>query len=367
MNQTDFHFQPRDYEEAEEAVNTTIPTIAMALYCIISVIGVIGNSLTIISILINKKLKSIPNVYIGNLAAADFVVCAVIAPFSAYLLTIDHTTIPSQVCTFIGALNIGLLGKTMFGLAAIAVNRYILLVRGSELYTRLYSRKNVALSVVVLWTMPVMLVLPALLGFGQFGYNSLMGTCIFISHDSLTYIYVQTMLHGVCVGPCTVITLFCYISIIIHFRRTQNRLKMSARKCSAGNNYSKSSSTGVDYVTQDSSKVEDYELSSSGPSNNNSSSTVHIHTAKRNRASRRIVTNLCTVFVVFLCCWLPIVTIFTIDYHSKLPASVYHIFFAVAVTNSCLNVFIYAGMNRAFRRTYCRLLTCRHNKVNSAF
>jgi len=24
-------------------------------------------------------------------------------------------------------------------------------------------------------------------------------------------------------------------------------------------------------------------------------------------------------------------------------------------------------MNRAFRRTYCRLLTCRHNKVNSAF
>jgi len=366
MNQTDFDFQPRDYEEAEKAVNTTIPTIA--LYCIISVVGVIGNSLTIISILVSKKLKSIQNVYIGNLAAADFVVCAVIAPFSAYLLTIDHNTIPSQVCTFIGALNIGLLGKTMFGLAAIAVNRYILLVRGRKLYTRLYSRKNVALNVVILWTMPVMLVLPpALLGFGQFGYNSLMGTCIFISHDSLTYIYVQTMLHGMCVGPCTVIILFCHISIIIHFRRIQNTLKISARKCSAGNNYLKSSSTGIDYVTQNSPKVEDYELSSSGPRNNNSSSTVHIHMAKRNRVSCRIVTNLCTVFVVFLCCWLPIVTIFTIGYHSKLPASVYHIFFAVAVTNSCLNVFIYAGMNRDIRRTYCTLLTCRHNKVNFAF
>lgn len=355
---------------AEDLVDSTISTMIMAVYCIISVVGICGNTLTVLSILLNKKLKSIPNVYIGNLAIADFIVCLVIAPFSAYVLAVDLSVIPTNVCKFIGALNVGLLAKTMFGLAAIAINRYVLLVKGSQLYTRVYTRRNVIVSVIFLWTLPVCLVIPALLGFGEFGYNSKMGTCIFIAHDSTTYIYVQALLHGVCVGPCASAALFCYISIIIHFRRTQHRLQLSAKTTNSFQQLhpTKANAASVDYVTQDSSKVEDYELSSSGPSNNNSStSSTHTQAAKRSRASRRVVTNLCTVFIVFLCCWLPVVSVFTIDYYNLAPATVYHIFLTLAVSNSCLNVFIYAGMNRVFRRTYSRLLSCQFSKVNSTF
>ena len=346
--------------------DSTIATIVFVLYCLVSAVGICGNALTILSILLNRKLKSIPNVYIGNLATADFIVCSVIAPFSAYVLTVDKSTITTQACTFIGALNIALLANTMFSLAAIAVNRYILLVKGSRLYTKIYTRRNVIISVILLWIIPVALVLPALLGFGSFGYNRLMGTCIFISHDMNTYIYVESILHGVCVGPSIVITVFCYVSIIIHFRRTQNRLKLTMnKKIQTPLTPSKTSSTGVEYRAEDSCKVEEYELSSSGPSNNNSASQTHA--AKRTRASRRIVANLCTVFLVFICCWLPIVSVFTIDYYSTFPSSVYQVFFAIAVSNSCLNVFIYAGMNKVFRKTYYRLLCCRYNKINYSF
>ena len=345
--------------------DSTVITIVFVLYCLVSVVGICGNALTILSILLNKKLKSIPNVYIGNLATADFIVCSVIAPFSAYVLIADKMSLKSHICTFIGALNVALLGNTMFNLAAIAVNRYILLVRGSRLYRKLYTRRNVILSVITLWVMPVIMVLPALSGFGSFGYNRLMGTCIFISHDKITYIYVQSILHGICVGPSIGITVFCYVRIIIHFRRTQNRLKMSVnKKMQTPVVNSKVNSTTLEYRADDSSKVEEYEISSSGPSNNNS---VQTPAAKRTRASRRVVANLCTVFVVFICCWSPVVTIFTVDYYRVFPAAVYQIFLVIAVANSCLNVFIYAGMNRVFRKTYIRLLRCRLNKINSSF
>ncbi|XP_067938560.1 G-protein coupled receptor moody-like [Watersipora subatra] len=354
-----------DYHVTEK-VDTSITSVVLVLYCIVSVVGVCGNTLTILSILLNKKLKSIPNVYIGNLAIADSIVCAVIAPFSAIVLSSTSQEISSNVCIFIGALNAAMLGSTMFNLAAIAVNRYVLVVKGSSLYTKLYTRRRVIISIVILWLLPVLLVLPGLLGLGRFGYNTKMGTCIFISYDKMTYIYVQGILHGVCVAPSIFITVFSYVSIIIYFRKAQNRLKMSAKKSShTPTTGTKTDSTGVEYTPQDSCKVEDYELSSSGPSNNNSAS--HIQAAKRNRASRRVVMNLCTVFIAFICCWMPVVSIYTIDFHSVLPASVYHILYIIAVSNSCLNVFIYAGMNRIFRRTYSQILTCRFSQVDSTF
>ena len=376
-----YHLKDLRRYVVEDSVDDIIKTFLIIMYSAISVVGIFGNLLTILSILLNKKLRSIPNVYICNLAFADLIVCAVISTFSAYLLTVDPLRVSAITCQFIGALTTALLGKTLLGLTAIAVNRYILLVKGSQLYTRVYTRRSVIVSVITLWTMAAVLISPALLGFGQYGYNTKMGTCIFLAHDRMTYIFVQAILHGMIVGPCIIVTLYCYIRIIIYFRQTQHRLKMSRKNpkaiipspnASSKTNSSNGSHSSSEYTatTDNSTKVEDYELSSTGPSNNNSSGSPghqQYHAAKRNRASRRVVANLCTVFIVFLLCWSPIVGIFTIDYYNKYPAAVYHIFFCIAVCNSCMNVFIYAGMNRAFRRTYTQLLTFQCHRINSAF
>ena len=359
------------YPIREVYVSDTIKTISMSIFCVVAVIGIVGNLLTIISIILNKRLKSIPNVYICNLAIADLIVCAVIAPFSAYMFTVDPSSVSPQICTFIGALTAGLLGKTMFGLTAIAVNRFILLVKGGKIYNKIYSRYSVTVSVCLLWILPVLIILPGLFGFGQFGYNSMLGACIFISHDLMTYIYVQTILHGVCVGPCVIITTLCYAFIIVHFRKTQRRIRESVYQpplsdCNAAKVKDTEQCSGSNHTDEKNKAYED-DASSSGPSNNNSSRISHNRIRKRTKASRRVVMNLCTVFTVFLFCWLLIVSIFTIDIHNQLPASVSHIFYSIAVSNSCLNVFIYAGMNSAFRSSYVNILTFRFHRINSTF
>lgn len=372
-NATEDWFPSKDVD-----VPSVIKMVTMIIFSVVTIVGVVGNLLTVSAIVLNRKLKSIPNVYVCNLAIADFIVCGVIAPFSSYMTTVDPRSISKGVCVFIGALNAGLLGKTIFSLTAIAINRYILLVKGGELYTKVYTRRNVMITVVCLWLSPLVLVAPALLGFGQFGWNSMMGTCIFVSHDSMTYIYVQVVLHGLCVGPCVIITIYCYARIIVHFRRTQYRLKMSAhRKSIAGSNASdspaatpsdeKKQSRAIEYVPSDDSKIDEGELSS-GPSNNNPANRSHHSKLKRrNKASRRVVANLCTVFTVFLACWMPVVTVYTVDYFNMSPAAVSHVFYAIAVSNSCLNVFIYAGMNPAFRKSYKNILTLNFNKFGNSF
>jgi len=319
-------------------------------YCLIAIIGVGGNSLTIASILLNKKLRSIPNVYIASLAFADLVVTGAVAPFTAW--QISQRSVSVVACRFIGALNTAMLGNTIFNLTAIGVNRYVLIVKGTKTYTRLYTRRNVIISVIVLWMLPVFLILPAILGFGEFGFNHMMGACIFVADDTTTYIYVQSILHGLCVGPCLIVTLFCYLRIILYFRHTQRQLQKSVSSCSKD--------SGVKKMADE---LEEYELSSGGTSNNNGGQVVRL---KRSRASQRVVMNLCTVFAVFMFCWSPIVGVYTVDFHSVTPPSVSHIFLAVATMNSCLNIFIYAGMNRAFRKTYKYILTLQCEKINTS-
>ena len=122
-----YHLEDLRRYVVEDSVDDIIKTFLIIMYSAISVVGIFGNLLTILSILLNKKLRSIPNVYICNLAFADLIVCAVISTFSAYLLTVDPLRVSAIMCQFIGALTPALLGKTLLGLTAIAVNRYILL------------------------------------------------------------------------------------------------------------------------------------------------------------------------------------------------------------------------------------------------
>ncbi|KAF6016924.1 GPR84 [Bugula neritina] len=66
---------------------------------------------------------------------------------------------------------------------------------------------------------------------------------------------------------------------------------------------------------------------------------------------------LVTVFIVIVVCWLPISLSFMADKKNVLPSIVYVSFVILAWLNSCVNIFIYAGMNTQFRKAYVELIT----------
>jgi len=54
------------------------------LYGTISLIAVIGNSLIIYTVIINKTLQSVTNYFICNLAVADLIIGLLVAPFQVF-------------------------------------------------------------------------------------------------------------------------------------------------------------------------------------------------------------------------------------------------------------------------------------------
>lgn len=327
-------------------VSDTFSFILKIWFSVILFAGVLGNALTIIAILVCKRHRRTHNAYICSLAFADLIVCITVVPYSIWLLEKGSESYDHILCKPIALLAVAMLCCTLYNLAGIAINRYVCILRPQHVYMKLYTKNRVTISIISIWLLAGLIVTPGLLGFGFYGYNDLFGSCV-IMYDHITYLMVQTILHLLCVFPSIFIIFFSYISIIVHFRRVTQR------------------ATEVPIPPAVSSMTE--ENSSEGSKKEVVAPTPSESKPIRSAQQHRIIANLCVVFGVFLGCWMPMVSIYVIDYHAKAPVWLYRIFFILATSNSCVNIFIYAGMNRAFRKTYVLILTGKWRQINSQF
>jgi len=321
----------------------TFNLVLLIWYSVILSVGLAGNILTIIAILVCKKHRKTQNVYICSLAFADLIVCINAAPYTVWMLVQhnqkDHHLLFSFMCQSTGWLTTAMLCNTLYNLAGIAINRYICIIKPSHIYMRLYTRRRVGLSVFLIWLLSGLVVMPGMLGFGSFGYNDHFGSCL-VTDDPLTYLMAMTILLIFCTLPCLSSIFFSYARILIHFRQVSHRARCR--------------NTTIAHIG----------------STNDSSDLTQVSNLKPNPASSRghremaVIANLCVVFGVFLIFWMPLLSIYIFDYRRLAPVWVYRVFFAFATSNSCVNVFIYAGMNPAFRQTYIFILTLKWREIN---
>ena len=69
----------------------------------ISVLGIVGNILSLVVLINTKSLHTLPNLYIGGLAVVDLIICLII-PVNTVQIIIqsDSHTIPAVLCKIIG-------------------------------------------------------------------------------------------------------------------------------------------------------------------------------------------------------------------------------------------------------------------------
>jgi len=324
--------------------DATLNLILQIWYSAIAVVGIFGNTLTILAILICKKHHTTQNVYICSLAFSDLLVCTLSAPYSAWLLTnereLARKSLTSIVCQAIGVTVMISVGSTMYHLAAIAVNRYICILKPAHVYMALYTKGRVVLSIVLMWSMCVIMVLPGIFGFGSFGYNDLYGNCIF-TNDKETSLMLFTVMVAPCTVPCLSLIQFSYTKIILHFRNVSRKLRAAPKSI-------------VSTVAKSTTQAE------------NASSDGKQGMSKSNRQAKEasVVANLCVVTAVCMICWMPGNFLLLLDFTQMAPLWLHRSLIAFALSNSCVNVFIYAGMNRSFRRTYIQIILCQWRQIN---
>lgn len=104
----------------EADINESRLLVLGIIYSVLGLTGITGNSLTLLCVLINKQLHTIPNFYIGNLAVLDISICICMSLAPVYWLVYGELFPHCRVFGFITIYNIAC-SRLLLG--CIAINR----------------------------------------------------------------------------------------------------------------------------------------------------------------------------------------------------------------------------------------------------
>jgi len=314
---------------------------------LIMAIGTIGNSLTIIAIITCKKHRTTQNVYMGGLAISDLLVCMTLPPYTIWQLSVDrasHMIMLTHddndvICKMLGMLFIGALMSSIHHLSAVAINRYILIMKPAHVYMKLYTKQRVIGSICLIWVVSLASLLPGILGFGSFGYNVYLGACV-VTDEPMSKIMAMTILFVPTFCVCFSVMIFAYIRIMLYFRSVSRGLHMHR---------------GAPSVTVDTTeRVSDLQQGGAASAS-----------SKRIKKEMFVIVKLCTIFAVFVVCWAPVSLVFFLnDLALAAPIWLQRLFFCIAISSSGINVFIYAGMSKSIRQPYREILLCKWKSSN---
>ncbi|XP_019660794.2 melatonin-related receptor [Ailuropoda melanoleuca] len=281
------------------------PALIIFMFCamvITIVVDLIGNSMVILAVTKNKKLRNSGNIFVISLSVADMLVAIYPYPLMLHAMAIGGWDLSQLQCQMVGFITGLSVVGSIFNIVAIAINRYCYICHSLQ-YERIFSVRNTCIYLVVTWVMTVLAVLPNMY-IGTIEYDPRTYTCIFNYLNNPVFAVTIVGIHFVL--PLLIVG-FCYVRIWT---------KVLAARDPAGQN-------------------PDHQLAE--------------------------VRNFLTMFVIFLLfavCWCPInvltvlVAVSPKEMAGKIPNWLYLAAYFIAYFNSCLNAVIYGLLNENFRREY---------------
>ncbi|XP_038046006.1 G-protein coupled receptor moody-like [Patiria miniata] len=187
---------------------------------IISLIGITGNVIVLMAVALSCRLQTITNVFVANLSVADLLMCLCALP-NAVIVLIRSSLPPSleNLCLTVAFLSPIASGVIMFSIAAIAVNRMLLITKHATAYKKIYTACTLFPMVVIIWLVPIMLTTILLAtGVGRLSYNINFHICLDDNENPTSGLY-KFLLAGILYPGPLAITLICYSIIYVFIRR----------------------------------------------------------------------------------------------------------------------------------------------------
>ncbi|XP_074044011.1 melatonin receptor type 1B [Macrotis lagotis] len=275
---------------------------------ITTTVDLVGNSLVILSVLRNRKLRNTGNMFLVNLALADLMVA--LYPYPLILMAIFHNgwdlgEIHCKASGFVMGLSV--IGS-VFTITAIAINRYCCICHSLG-YKKIYRTWNTILYICLIWVLTVIAVVPNFF-VGSLKYDPRIYSCTFIQTASAHYTIVVVVIHFLV--PIAIVT-YCYLRIWVLVIKSRRRVKLTMKP-----------------------RLKPSEI-------------------------RNFLT-MFVVFVIFAICWAPlnfiglVVAINPLDMAPRVPDGLFATSYFLAYFNSCLNAIIYGLLNQNFQKEYKKIL-----------
>ncbi|XP_053544818.1 prokineticin receptor 2-like [Bombina bombina] len=129
-NQTwEYSYFPFEEGAADNVIFMARLFIGVTLACVMLVCGV-GNVLFILTLAIHKKLRSVTNILIANLAVSDLLVAIICCPFEMdyYVIRRQSWAFGRMLCSSVSYLRMMSLYVSTNALLAIAIDRYLVII-----------------------------------------------------------------------------------------------------------------------------------------------------------------------------------------------------------------------------------------------
>ena len=301
-----------------------ITVVEVSSLVILNVLSLTGNTLVCISVYRNTRLRTTSNLYIIALAIGDLLSAIFVMPLSTGVLITSKWNFGTTICQLHAFFNLFVIYVLPLTMGLTAVNRYVRICKSDQQYQRWFSARRSRALLVFVWIFVACYVaVPRLAGLQDYEFTPGYAQC------SLTHVSEsgKTIHYGI------VVTLFFLTPLI---------------------------TTTISYI-----KV------AKMIRQHNADASTTIHSRDRNtgisRHEIKISKSLFAVVFTFMICWVPFwVIVILRRFHlvGKMPRNVELLCMFFLYFSNTVNPFIYAGMNPAFRREFCKILSCeRRRKV----
>ncbi|XP_038064041.1 neuropeptides B/W receptor type 2-like [Patiria miniata] len=308
--------------------------VAMTVYMsLLAIMGLIGNILVIVSVAISPRLRTTSYAFIVNLSVTDLAVNVLVIPVmtvSFYNYGWPHIPFWCRFVAYIFCLSIGISFVT---LTMIAANRYSLVSCSRRVRLKYCGWKGTTLCLFFNWFSAFCLVL-----FQEFyykatvRYDTVLRFCYPDSSEPATYWYLSAILiYGTLIGFILIPILYCktFHSLQVSRRRTETWARPAGK---------------------------------TRPRKQNNQSQRRVHPAEV-----KLTKLMAVIFTVIIICWTPLWVVHFFKLTYDIPKGVERLCILLVLTNSSINPYLYAWLNKNFLRAYKKVLLCGRNRKDQFY
>ena len=187
-----------------------VSTIVKAvLLGVVNICAFLGNVSLFVVLLRKPALRTLSNMFLLNLAAADLLVSVVNMPMANATLVHGSWMFGEFVCTLTAFANLLSLVASVMSLAMVSVNRYHFVVKWRTYHLN-FTKARCAVYVVCVWVFSGLMCLPPLFGWAEYRYNAGQSQCFVNWSSSASYTLFMVV---ICfLGPLsTMALLYCKV------------------------------------------------------------------------------------------------------------------------------------------------------------
>ncbi|CAF0887354.1 unnamed protein product [Rotaria sp. Silwood1] len=133
--------------------------VALILFSLVYIVGLIGNGLLMFIVFRQKNLHTVPNLLVVSLALGDFLFVLFCVPFGAVAYSLNYYPFSTFYCRFENFIINLSLGVSVFSLLALSADRYKIIAKPFSSHANDSSIK-LKLVVIVIWLLSACLALP---------------------------------------------------------------------------------------------------------------------------------------------------------------------------------------------------------------